>query len=60
MPKKPELIVTERKANQPVAFKCSECEATFAGYVGLPAAEEKSRVLHEQFAEHVKKTHSEN
>jgi hypothetical protein len=54
----PELIVTERKAGQPVAFKCSVCEAAFVGYESLPSVEDKARALHEQFNEHVKKMHS--
>lgn len=52
-----ELVPTQWKAGHAVAWKCSGCDKKFDLYVGLPAAEEKSRVLNEQFAEHLKQMH---
>jgi hypothetical protein len=58
MAKQPELVTTAKEAGHPVAWKCSECDAPFTLILGLPANEEKVRVLHEQFEHHVKKEHN--
>jgi hypothetical protein len=54
---RPELITIQLEAGQPVKWKCSDCSQTFDIYRGAPAAEEKARVLREQFDEHLKVEH---